>query len=93
MRNNVIPTFLLSLLMISETVLGQSNKTIIREYKSTKEKIVNRLTPFSMEKRLELYQSMDMLPRTAWGKVQTRILHKKEVTINNTSFIYIWKFV
>ena len=76
---------LVCFLLVGEESLSQSKRKIIKEYKLTKENVLN-MPRFSMENRLDLYKSMDFLPRIVWGKVDPQLISKKECTIDTTSF-------
>ncbi len=75
-------------LLVSIESSGQSKKALIKEYKFALEKIW-KLSSFNNDNRMDFYQSMDLLPRIVWGKLESKFLTKKQCTINNESYMLV----
>lgn len=80
---------ILSFLVVSIQLLGQSNRALIKEYRSAKEKAA-KVTEFNMDNRAELYQSMDLIPRIVWGKMKAKLLYKKQFYLSNEPYFMVF---
>ena len=79
---------LLCFLLVSIESPGQSKKALIREYKNAKEN-ASKMLPFNKDNRMDFYQSMDLLPRIVWGKIEQKFLLKKQCIISDVSYLLV----
>ena len=79
--------FLLLLILVNSPVWSQSNRMIIKEYKKVKENAINKFSSFNINNRKELYQTMDLLPRLVWGKLNRKFLKDHKCIINNKDYL------
>lgn len=77
---------LICLLLVSFGSLGQSKKALIKEYKNGKEN-ASKMLPFNRDNRMDFYQSMEFLPRIVWGKIEQKLLLKKQCIISDVSYL------
>ena len=75
------------LLVINTTLWSQSNRLVIKDYRKAKEKAINKFGAFDMSNRVELYQSMDFLPRLVWGKLDRKFIKANKCKINNKDYL------
>lgn len=78
---------LIVVLCMGITSLGQSKKGLIKEYKHAVEKVVSNRSLHNINDRLELYKSMDQVPRIIWGKASRKLILKKKIRINSSDLI------
>lgn len=78
--------FLLLFVMMNSSVWSQSNRMIIKEYKKAKENVMNKFASFDINNRMELYKSMDLLPRLIWGKLNRKFLTDHKCIIKNRDY-------
>ena len=79
---------LLCFLLVSIESNSQSKRALIKEYKHSLDRIMT-MPSFNNDNRMDLYQSMDLLPRIVWGKLETKFITKKQCTINNASYLIV----
>lgn len=75
-------------LFVSIKCLSQSNTALIKEYKNAREKI-SKMAPITIANRIEIYQSMDLLPRIVWGKLKTKVVSKKQCHIGGKDYLIL----
>lgn len=77
---NIRILMFLCFLLIALKSLSQSKRERIKEYKSKKEYVSNCIL-LKKENPLDMFKTMDFLPRIVWGKVDRKLLTKREVMI------------
>lgn len=75
------------LLLFSLTVRSQSKNALIKEYKNAREVLINEFIPFNTDKRIQLFKSVDQLPKILWGKIQPKFINKNKCELTNKSYI------
>jgi hypothetical protein len=75
-------------LFVSIKSLSQSDSALIKEYKNVREK-VSKMAPITIANRIEIYKSMDLLPRIVWGKLKTKVISKKHCNIGGKDYVIL----
>ncbi len=74
------------LLLVYIDSLSQSKSDLIKEYKNAKEN-VTKISQFNSDIQKDLYQSMDLIPRIVWGKLERKFIAKKKCTLNGKPYL------
>ncbi len=68
-------------LLCIPTIRGQSGKADIREYRRARERALKERIPFDMDMRMDLYVSMDQLPRFLMEKLKPTLLRSSKASV------------
>lgn len=86
MCRQVLCQALILLALCNPVCRGQTGRAAIKEYRQARERAVGAFTPFDMDRRIDLYQAMDRLPRILLEKLQPKWIAEKSCTLNSKAY-------